>query len=252
MLARPSFFADIVQPSASENISRAMSFGERCDCPCLARLDETRVLGEAARVEKQRLSIPGAERPDATQVRERHRLPAAGVVRDGDHHQWHAIRLPGQQPVERLQVDVALERVLEVRHASLRDDQVPGLGALDLDVGARRVEMVVVRHDIARMQDRVEQDPLSGSSLVSRNDVRESGEVLDDRFEAIERPAPRIGLVGLHQSAPLRRRHGPGSGIGQQVDQHVLGLQPEHVVAGLLQRRGAILPARELERLRRT
>ena len=29
MLARPSFLADIVHPSASENISRAISFGVR-------------------------------------------------------------------------------------------------------------------------------------------------------------------------------------------------------------------------------
>ena len=33
MLARPSFLADIVQPSASENISRAISFGVRADWP---------------------------------------------------------------------------------------------------------------------------------------------------------------------------------------------------------------------------
>ena len=33
MLARPSFLADIVQPSASENISRAISRGVRPDWP---------------------------------------------------------------------------------------------------------------------------------------------------------------------------------------------------------------------------
>ena len=33
MFARPSFFADIVQPSASENISRAISLGVRSACP---------------------------------------------------------------------------------------------------------------------------------------------------------------------------------------------------------------------------
>ena len=33
MLARPSFLADIVQPSASENISCAISFGVRSAWP---------------------------------------------------------------------------------------------------------------------------------------------------------------------------------------------------------------------------
>ncbi len=33
MFASPSFFADIVQPSARPNISRAMSFGDRSACP---------------------------------------------------------------------------------------------------------------------------------------------------------------------------------------------------------------------------
>ncbi len=33
MFARPSFFADIVQPSASENISCAIAFGVRSACP---------------------------------------------------------------------------------------------------------------------------------------------------------------------------------------------------------------------------
>ena len=33
MLASPSFLADIVQPSASEKISRAISSGERPACP---------------------------------------------------------------------------------------------------------------------------------------------------------------------------------------------------------------------------
>jgi len=33
MFASPSFFADIVHPSARENISCAISFGVRCACP---------------------------------------------------------------------------------------------------------------------------------------------------------------------------------------------------------------------------
>ncbi len=65
MFASPSFFADIVQPSASENISRAMSRGGAIGVPRLALLDEPRVLREAARVEEERLAVAVAQRAHA-------------------------------------------------------------------------------------------------------------------------------------------------------------------------------------------
>ena len=127
-------------------------------------------------------------------------------------------------------------------------DEVARFGALGLDVGARRVEVVVVRDDLAGLQHRVEQNPLGRASLVCRDDVAEAGEVLDDALEAVERPAPGIGLVALHQRAPLRGRHRAGAGVGQQVDEDVVGAQQEQVVARLLERAHALLTRREAER----
>ena len=46
------------------------------------------------------------------------------------------------------------------------------LGVLDLDVRAGRVEVIVVRHDVPGVQDRVEQDALGRPALMRRNDVR--------------------------------------------------------------------------------
>ena len=112
MFARPSFLADIVQPSASENISRAISRGVAVRLARLPDLDEVRVLGEAAGVEEERLPVPVAERADAAEVLERHRLPAARVVRHGHHHERDAVaRRCSSSASQRLQVDVALERV---------------------------------------------------------------------------------------------------------------------------------------------
>jgi hypothetical protein len=109
---------------------------------------------------KNGLPVAVAERADAAQVLERDRLAAARVVGDGHHHERHAVAVLVERPLERLEVDVALERVHERRVAALGDHEVERLGALDLDVGARGVEVVVVRHHLARPQHRVEEDAL--------------------------------------------------------------------------------------------
>ena len=66
-------------------------------------------------------------------------------------------------------------------HAALGDDEVARLGPLDLDVGARRVEVVVVRDDLARLEHGVEEDALGGAALVGRDDVAEAGQVAGRR-----------------------------------------------------------------------
>ena len=65
-------------------------------------------------------------------------------------------------------------------HAALRDHQVTRLRLFDLDVGPRRIEVVVVRDDLAGFQDRVEQDAFGGTPLVRRDDVLEAGQVAHD------------------------------------------------------------------------
>ena len=62
-------------------------------------------------------------------------------------------RALGEEALERLDVHVALERVDGRRVAALRDDEVDRLGAARLDVRAGRVEVGVVRDDLARPAD---------------------------------------------------------------------------------------------------
>jgi len=71
--------------------------------------------------------------------------------------------------------------------ATLLDHEVDSLGASELDVGARRIEVRVVRHDLARAADHAEQDLLRGASLVGRDDVLERKE----RLHALQEPIPR-------------------------------------------------------------
>ncbi len=131
--------------------------GEACHLPhdvrdvalALARLslaDEPRVLGESACVEVERHSVPVADGADGAEVLERDRLAPARVVRDGDHHDRHVLGAPrGDEPIERLDVHVALERMVDRRVVALGDDEVDGLGSRELDVRPGRVEMRVVR-----------------------------------------------------------------------------------------------------------
>ena len=111
----------------------------------LTELDEPGVLGESAGVEEEGHAVAITGGAHGAQVLERDGLPAAGVVRDRDEHDGNIVATLREQPLERLHVHVALERVLVRGVAALRDHEVDRLGAGELDVGPGRVEMGVVR-----------------------------------------------------------------------------------------------------------
>ena len=74
------------------------------------------------------------------------------VVGDGHHHERDVLRAALlDQPLERGDVHVALERGARARVA--RRGQVERFGAGELDVGPRRVEVRVVGHDLVRAAD---------------------------------------------------------------------------------------------------
>ena len=62
---------------------------------------------------------------------------------------------------------------------------------------------------------------------------REAEDVLDRRLEAEPGPAAGVGLVAAHDRRPLLGAHGRGAAVGEQVDEDVLGLEQEDVVARL-------------------
>ena len=125
---------------------------------------------------------------------------------------------------------------------------VKSSGAAILDIGPRRVEMRVVGYDLARLDRGAKQNALGRTALVGGNDVLEPGDLLDGRLEPVERARPGIRFVPAHHAGPLVGRHRSGAGVGQQVDQHVLGLEQEEVVSGCDQR-GLTFGARAADRL---
>ena len=201
----------------------------------LAATDEPRVLGKSARIKVQRLPKLVTERAYATQILERHRLAAAGVVGDGDHHQRHAISFCLQERTQRRQVHVAFERVLGGRLAAVGDHQIECARAGVFDVCAGGVEMRVVGDDHAGAGNRAEQDPLRRPALMGRDDVGKRKQLLHRRDK--RKPGRRAGvaLIPVLDCRPLIAGHRAGAGVGQQIDQHILGAEIEQVVAGLRQ-----------------
>ena len=154
MLASPSFFADIVMPSASEAISRTISGTAALGLARLAGLDEPGVLGEAAGVEEEGHAVAVADRADAAQVLEAHRLAAARVVGDRDEDDRDASPARARRAARRARARSMLPlngcSTSGWRPSSMTRSTASAPG--ELDVGAGRVEVGVVGDRLARVR----------------------------------------------------------------------------------------------------
>ena len=87
--------------------------------------------------------------------------------------------------------------------------------------------MGVAGDDVARLHDRPAQQPLACAPLVGWDDVRVAEHAPHRGLEAEEAPRAGVRLVPFHHTRPLVRAHRPGSGVGEEIDQDMLGLEPE-------------------------
>jgi hypothetical protein len=157
------------------------------------------------------------------------RLTATRVVGHRDHHQRNA-RRTRECSFEGDEVDVPLERTERPRIAGFDAGQIQCNGAAVLDVGTRSVEVRVVRNDVAAGADRGKEDPFCRASLVCRQDVPETGDVMHRLLECKERPGAGVRLIALHHRGPLVHGQRPRSRIGQEVDQDIARAQLKGVV----------------------
>ena len=158
-------------------------------------------------------------------------LAATGVVGDGQHDQRDALAADARdEGLERGDIHVAFEGVIEGGLAAFGDDEVDGFGADEFDVGAGGVEVGVVGDDVALLAGDAEEDALGGAALVGGDDVRVAEDVLHGVAEAIEAAAAGIALVAFHDGGPLMGGHGAGAGVGEEVDEDVVGREQEEVV----------------------
>jgi hypothetical protein len=87
----------------------------------------------------------------------------------------------------------------------------------------------VVGNDVATFADRAKQDAFGGASLVSWDHVFEPGNLPHRALKLVERAAAGIALVSLQHAAPLSGAHRAGAGVGQQVDEHIVGMQHKQI-----------------------
>ena len=175
----------------------------------------------------------GAHRAD---VLEAHRLPAAGIVGDREHHERDVFGAGlRDQAFERGNVHVALERVARARVASFRDQEVDGARPGVLDVGARGVEVAVVRDHLSGTAHQFEEDAFAGATLVGGQDVLEAGERAHRLLQRVPALGTRVGLVAAHDTGPLQAAHRTRAAVGQEVDEHVVGVDAKQIEVGLAQ-----------------
>ncbi len=180
--------------------------------------------------------VPIADGADLAQVGQRDGLPSARVVRDRDEHDRDGLASALlDERLERGHVHVALERVDGRGLTALGDGQVHGFRPGELHVGAGGVEVGVVGHHHPRAGHHAEQDLLRRPPLVGGNDVTEREQLLDGLEEPIPAGAAGVRLVTALDAGPLLGAHGAGARIGQEVDEHVVGVEVEQVVARGLQ-----------------
>ena len=178
----------------------------------------------------------------------RSRLTAARVVGDRDHDAGDGVAVLAEESLEPREVHVPLERMRRRRVESFRRWQVDRLGAGCFDIAARGVEMRVRGNLASGSADQMKQDRLGRAALMRWDDVAERHEVAHRLLEAAEGGRTGVALVTEHDRRPLLRAHRRGAGIGQEVDQHVVGSEPEKVVMGVAQEALALLLCREPQR----
>src|SRR5690625_3948127 len=137
--------------------------------------------------------------------------------------------------VHALDVGAALEWKIAFGLRRNRRHAVNGLGPAELDVGARRIKMGVAQKGLAPAAQVSVQNALGRPSLVGRKNIWIAGQVMNGPFKALPADRARIGFISLHHSRPLRRAHGRRPAVGQQINDDLLRLQLERVVAGFRQ-----------------
>src|SRR5712691_1497141 len=152
MLASPSFLALIVQPSESEKISRTISAMERPDCPgSRCRTNQAFSANRHASISR---GIPWRRQSSCVSrtLESETGCPPPELFRKRQHDKRHAAPVLFEAPLQPRHVHVPLERMAIGRLLPLRNDEVQRDSSVDLDVGACRFEMSIVRNDVSRLQ----------------------------------------------------------------------------------------------------
>ncbi len=110
------------------------------------------------------------------------------------------------------------------------DDEVESFGAGGFHVGAGGIEVRVVGDHVAGLEHGGEEDAFGGASLVGGNDVLVAEDALHGVAEARVAAAARVALIAFHDRSPLVDGHGAGAGVGEQINEDVIGREEKEIV----------------------
>ncbi|OPY81361.1 MAG: hypothetical protein A4E70_01323 [Syntrophus sp. PtaU1.Bin005] len=101
-----------------------------------------------------------------------------------------------------------------------------------MGLGGRKV--IVHGNHVARLDQNLGQEVLSGPPLMHREQVLGSEHVPDGILQFVKAFASGIGVIGHHHGAQLVVAHGVGAAVRQHIQENVPGSKQEGVVARLL------------------
>jgi hypothetical protein len=165
-------------------------------------------------------------------IRHGNRLSASGIVRHGQHHERNLFRAFAFDEFSKLRrVHVPLEGMHARGLLRFGDGQVHGDCADEFAVGARRVKVRIVRHNLALLAHHVEKDSLRRAALMRRNHVPKTEDRLHGITKSREAGRACVGFVAAHHRRPLFGGHRRSARIRQQVDEDRFRRHEEQVVA---------------------
>ena len=217
---------------------------------CLAGLDEVEVILQEARVEDGHNAVLAAYLADVVHILQGERL-AADEVRAGLYAQEGDVlraRL-GDEAAQLVEVDVALEGVVARGLYALVAEQL-GHGAAEAgDVRLGRGEVEVHRHHVAGLHEGDGEDVLAGAALVGGEEEVRAEELVHLGLQPVEGRAAGVAVVADEHRGGLAVAHAVDAGVGQHVEEDVLVLEQEGVVARLGDGLGAALHGLEVQLL---
>ena len=135
-----------------------------------------------------------------------------------------------QQVLERREVDVALERVLRGRVGPSAMTRSTASAPVASTLARVVSKWVLFGTTLPGAADHGEEDLLGGPPLVDRDHVLEREQLPHRVEEDVVRRRAGVRLVAVLDRRPLVPAHRAGAGVGEQVDEHVLGAHLEQVV----------------------
>ena len=185
----------------------------------LAFLYQKTVFRKAAGIKKQRDVVFVEQLAHCPDVGQRYRLPAAGIVGDGHHHQWNFINAVHFDHFFQLfQIHIAFERVELLRVVCHVDHQIHRHTTVVFHICAGSIEMDVVGNDHPFFQNGGKQQVFRNTTLMGGDNMFEAKNIVDGLFKMIIIFAPGVGFIAEHHTGPLVIAHRRSAAIGQQIN----------------------------------